>query len=60
MNVLLQDVAAEEKTITKEPLCKQKLHKKVLEKGVPDDVMVGIKNVKVSILNYRYVFILSH
>lgn len=31
---------------SKEPLCRQKNHKKVLDKGKPDDVMVGIKNVK--------------
>lgn len=42
-----EDNAAEEKAATcKEPFCKQKIHKKVLDKGVPDDVMVGIKNVK--------------
>lgn len=33
----------------KEPLCKQKIHLKVLEKGVPDDVMVGIRNSKVRV-----------
>ena len=38
----------EEKPVSKEPLCKQKMHAKVLEKGVPDDAMVGIKNAKVS------------
>lgn len=27
---------------TKEPLCKQKLHRKVLDKGVPDDAMPGL------------------
>ncbi|CAK9290473.1 unnamed protein product [Gordionus sp. m RMFG-2023] len=27
-------------------LCKQKLHMKVLDKGKPDDTMVGIKNIK--------------
>lgn len=31
---------------TKEPLCKQKMHKKVLDKGVPDDVMPAIMNNK--------------
>ncbi|XP_034235867.1 ubiquitin domain-containing protein UBFD1-like [Thrips palmi] len=30
----------------KEPLSKQKIHKKVLDKGVPDDVMPGILNNK--------------
>ncbi|XP_067671189.1 cyclin-dependent kinase-like 2 isoform X2 [Haliotis asinina] len=34
-------------TESKQPLCQQKLHKKVLEKhGKPDDVMPGIKNVR--------------
>lgn len=32
---------------TKEPLCKKKLHMKVLERGIPDDAMVGILNIKV-------------
>ncbi|XP_068672408.1 ubiquitin domain-containing protein UBFD1-like [Montipora foliosa] len=39
----------EEKTTSgssKEPLCNQKMHKKVLDKGKPDDVMPGIKNKK--------------
>ncbi|XP_067044932.1 ubiquitin domain-containing protein UBFD1-like [Acropora muricata] len=39
----------EEKTTlasSKEPLCKQKMHKKVLDKGKPDDVMPGIKKKK--------------
>lgn len=31
----------------KEPLSKQKIHRKVLDKGVPDDVMPGILNNKV-------------
>lgn len=31
---------------TKEPFCKQKMHRKVLDKGVPEDVMPGIKNIK--------------
>nr|CAD7430380.1 unnamed protein product [Timema monikensis] len=31
---------------TKEPFCKQKQHRKVLDKGIPDDVMPGIKNTK--------------
>jgi len=34
----------ETKAAQKESLCEQKLHKKVLEKGPPDDVMPGIKN----------------
>jgi len=29
-----------------EPLCQQKMHKKVLDKGLPEDVMPGIKFVK--------------
>jgi len=36
-------------TTTKEPLCKQKIHKKVLDKGKPDDVPVGIKGRKDSL-----------
>lgn len=36
---------------SKEPLCRQKNHKKVLDKGKPDDVMVGIKNVKVCMVS---------
>ncbi|XP_048575418.1 ubiquitin domain-containing protein UBFD1 isoform X2 [Nematostella vectensis] len=42
----------EEKTTAsaaKEPFCKQKMHKKVLDKGKPDDVMPGIKNRKESL-----------
>lgn len=43
----LQDVAEMEKASTaKEPLCKQKIHRKVLDKGAPDDAMPGIKNIK--------------
>jgi hypothetical protein len=34
---------------SKEPFCKQKQHRKVLDKGVPEDVMPGIKNTKVSV-----------
>ncbi|XP_072168131.1 ubiquitin domain-containing protein UBFD1-like [Diadema setosum] len=34
----------EEKASTKEPLCQQKMHKKILDKGKPEDVMIGIKN----------------
>ncbi|XP_013779300.1 ubiquitin domain-containing protein UBFD1-like isoform X1 [Limulus polyphemus] len=36
-------------TPTKEPLCRQKIHKKVIDKGVPDDCMPGIKNAKESL-----------
>jgi len=38
-----------ESTTSKEPLCKQKAHKKVLNKGKPDDVPPGIRNVKESL-----------
>ncbi|XP_075978929.1 ubiquitin domain-containing protein UBFD1-like isoform X2 [Anticarsia gemmatalis] len=31
---------------SKEPLCMQKIHRKVLDKGIPPDVMPGIKGVK--------------
>ncbi|KAJ2943674.1 hypothetical protein O0L34_g16787 [Tuta absoluta] len=31
---------------SKEPLCQQKIHRKVLDKGIPPDVMPGIKGVK--------------
>lgn len=31
---------------TKEPFCKMKQHKKVLDKGIPDDVQPGIKGVE--------------
>ena len=34
----------------KEPLCKQKMHKKVLDKGKPEDAMPGIKKRKVGYL----------
>lgn len=47
-SVSKQDVAEMEKAASvKEPLCKQKIHRKVLDKGVPEDVMPGIKNIKV-------------
>ncbi|XP_017780337.1 PREDICTED: ubiquitin domain-containing protein UBFD1-like isoform X2 [Nicrophorus vespilloides] len=43
--VTKQDVAEAEKAAsTKEPLSKQKIHRKVLDKGIPDDVMPGIKS----------------
>jgi len=41
--------AVEEKSkpaITKEPLCQQKAHRKILDKGVPEDAVPGIKNAK--------------
>ncbi|GLG97243.1 Uncharacterized protein GBIM_04037 [Gryllus bimaculatus] len=34
---------------TKEPFCKQKQHKKVIDIGIPEDVMPGIKNAKDSL-----------
>jgi hypothetical protein len=48
---MLQDLQ-DEKTAaaSKEPFCKQKQHRKVLDKGVPEDVMPGIKNSKVFIV----------
>lgn len=47
-SVSKQDVAEMEKAASaKEPLCKQKVHRKVLDKGLPEDVMPGIKNIKV-------------
>nr|CAD7446268.1 unnamed protein product [Timema bartmani] len=42
------DVLQDEKSAvsTKEPFCKQKQHRKVLDKGIPEDAMPGIKNTK--------------
>lgn len=37
----------EKASSTKEPLCRQKVHRKVLDKGLPEDVMPGILNLKV-------------
>lgn len=37
----------EKASSTKEPLCKQKLHRKVLDKGLPEDVTPGILHLKV-------------
>ncbi|XP_077491229.1 ubiquitin domain-containing protein UBFD1-like isoform X3 [Amblyomma americanum] len=34
---------------TKEPICRQKLHQKVVEKGVPEDAIPGIRNVRDSL-----------
>ncbi|XP_018563513.1 ubiquitin domain-containing protein UBFD1-like [Anoplophora glabripennis] len=46
-SVSKEDVVEMEKAAsTKEPLCKQKIHRKVLDKGIPEDVMPGIKNLK--------------
>lgn len=41
----LSDEAAS--TTNKEPLSQQKMHRKVLDKGIPEDVMPGILNSKV-------------
>lgn len=45
-----QEIADEKSNsgTTKEPFCKQKMHRKVLDKGVPEDVMPGLKDTKVS------------
>lgn len=43
----LKEEAAEE--AAKESWSEQKMHKKVLEKGKPDDVMAGLKNIKESL-----------
>ncbi|XP_061703377.1 ubiquitin domain-containing protein UBFD1 isoform X2 [Syngnathoides biaculeatus] len=42
--VMQQEVKAEENK--KEPLCRQKQHRKVLDKGKPEDVMPAIKGTK--------------
>ncbi|KAM4530035.1 ubiquitin domain-containing protein UBFD1 [Odontesthes bonariensis] len=42
--VIQQEVKAEENK--KEPLCRQKQHRKVLDKGKPDDILPGIKGAK--------------
>nr|XP_015215487.1 PREDICTED: ubiquitin domain-containing protein UBFD1 [Lepisosteus oculatus] len=42
--VIQQDVKAEENK--KEPLCRQKQHRKVLDKGKPEDIMPSIKGAK--------------
>lgn len=41
------DTTPETTTVTKEPFSQQKIHRKVLDKGIPDDVMPGLRNVKV-------------
>lgn len=52
-SVTKQDVQESEKaTSSKEPLCKQKIHRKVLDKGVPEDAMPGLKNVKEALPSY--------
>nr|XP_040046303.1 ubiquitin domain-containing protein UBFD1 isoform X2 [Gasterosteus aculeatus aculeatus] len=42
--VIQQEVKAEENK--KEPLCRQKQHRKVLDKGKPDDIMASVKGTK--------------
>ncbi|XP_068434494.1 ubiquitin domain-containing protein UBFD1 [Clinocottus analis] len=42
--VVQQEVKAEEDK--KEPLCSQKQHRKVLDKGKPDDIMASVKGTK--------------
>ncbi|KAF7663494.1 hypothetical protein LDENG_00208280 [Lucifuga dentata] len=42
--VVQQEVKAEENK--KEPLCRQKQHRKVLDKGKPEDIMTAVKGVK--------------
>ncbi|XP_015905673.1 ubiquitin domain-containing protein UBFD1 [Parasteatoda tepidariorum] len=45
-----QDVKEEKASVAaKEPLCKQKMHKKIIDRGVPEDTLPGIKNVKDSL-----------
>lgn len=46
---MLQEVLHEKESsqASKEPLSMQKIHRKVLDKGIPPDVMPGIKGVKV-------------
>ncbi|XP_042888685.1 ubiquitin domain-containing protein UBFD1-like isoform X2 [Penaeus japonicus] len=39
-------------TSTKEPLSRQKIHRKILDKGLPEDVMPGIKNNKELLPSY--------
>lgn len=43
----IQDDAAATAS-TKEPYSQQKIHRKILDKGIPEDVMPGILNSKVS------------
>lgn len=46
-----QEIAAEESatSVNKEPLSQQKMHRKVLDKGIPDDAMPGILDSRVTI-----------
>lgn len=44
--------------LTKEPLSQQKAHLKILGKGLPEDVLPGVKNIKVKCsFCYGYIFI---
>ncbi|RXG71794.1 hypothetical protein Avbf_10823 [Armadillidium vulgare] len=38
----------------REPLCKQKMHRKVLDKGIPEDALPGIKNCKLELDNLAW------
>jgi len=42
--VKMEDAAKTSTTIKKEPLCEQKIHKKMIGQGPPDDVMVAYSN----------------
>ena len=41
----LKQEQAAEAAATKEPVCQQKMHKKVLDKGKPDDAPPGVKGM---------------
>ncbi|KAI8439913.1 hypothetical protein MSG28_001372 [Choristoneura fumiferana] len=43
---ILDEKASSGGQSSKEPLCEQKIHRKVLDKGIPPDVMPGLKGVK--------------
>ena len=45
----LKQEQAAEAAAAKEPLCKQKIHKKVIDKGKPDDAPPGLRDVKESL-----------
>lgn len=51
---LKQDLQDDTACATKESLSKQQIHKKILDKGVPDDAMPGILSVNVSLLIYFF------
>ncbi|XP_035221791.1 ubiquitin domain-containing protein UBFD1-like [Stegodyphus dumicola] len=54
VNTPTEQEAKEEKAAAaaKEPLCKQKMHKKIIDRGVPEDAQPGIKNAKDSLPPY--------